>query len=74
MKLLEILESYGLRDNSLNGIKRFLQNHKQGVASNFNTDNSVKQINANTEFVRMGVPQGSILGSIRFVHNYIIGK
>ena len=64
-KLLLKLHFYGIRGNTLNWIKDFLDNRNQSVLLNGSNSDSIP--------VSSGVPQGSVLGPMLFLA-YISGK
>ena len=57
--LLYKLEHYGIRDNALKWFESYLSNRKQYTA----VGNTLSDVN----YVKCGVPQGSILGPILFL-------
>ena len=57
--LLEKLEHYGIRGNALNLIKSYLSDRKQFV--------SLNGIRSSMQDIKIGVPQGSVLGPLLFL-------
>ena len=58
--LLEKLQHYGVKNNSLKWFSNYLTNRKQFIPYNHNDKSTIMQI-------RCGVPQGSILGPLLFL-------
>lgn len=62
--LLQKLEKYGIRGVSLNLIESYIKFRKQKIIE---YDETGKKIESNLEFVKRGVPQGSVLGPLLYL-------
>lgn len=66
--LLSKLQEKGVKNNSLNWFKSYLTNRKQFVQINHITKSNCEiKCNSNLNQIKLGVPQGSILGPLLFL-------
>jgi hypothetical protein len=65
--LLQKLKVLGMTDKSIKWFQSYLENRTQYVEITQVTDNKILKVASKTEFIKYGVPQGSILGPILFL-------